>query len=79
MCSEKGAMTGSNHIINRSLYACTSNSAASLFFLMLSPISRIEYSIFNPGESAFRSFMLSGIQLRPLSVFDKSNVQPSVA
>ena len=43
---------------------------------MLSPISRIEYSIFSPGEPTFRSFMLSVIQLRPLAVFVKSNVQP---
>ena len=54
----------------------TSKSVALLFFLMLSPISRIEYSIFSPGVSTFLSFMLSGIQLRPLAVFDSSNIQP---
>ena len=54
----------------------TSKFADLLLFLMLSPISRIEYSIFSPGESAFLSFMLSGIQLCPLAVFDSSNIHP---
>ena len=54
----------------------TSKSVALLFLLMLSPISRIEYSIFSPGVSTFRSLMLLGIQLRPLAVFDSSNIQP---
>ena len=54
----------------------TSKYAALLFFLMLSPISRIECSIFSPGESTFLSFTLSGIQLCPLAVFDSSNIQP---